>query len=53
MSQEIYEAAFAALKEDARGNVLNDSSPRAAAETKMDFENLLNSLNADLEDFDL
>lgn len=53
MSQEIYKAAFAALKENARGNVLNDSSLRAAAETKMDFENLFSYLNADLEDCDL
>lgn len=53
MSPEIYKAVFAAVKENVRGNVLNDSSPCAAAETKMDFENLLSSLNANLEDCDL
>lgn len=53
LSLEIYKAAFATVKENARGNVLNDSSPCAAAETKMDFENLLSSLTADLEDYDL
>lgn len=52
-SPEISKAAFATLKENAHGNVLNDSSARAAAPTKMDFENLLSSLNADLEDCDL
>lgn len=53
MSREIYKAVFAAVKENVRENVLNDSSPCAAAETKMDFENLLSSLNANLEDCDL
>lgn len=53
MSLEIYKAAFAALKENAHRNVRNDSSPHAIAETKIDFENLLSSLNADLENCDL
>lgn len=46
---EIYKAVFAALKEDAHLNVLNDSLSCAAVETKMNFENLLSSLNADLQ----